>query len=134
MPDTSDTSATPVTRMQHECDTSDTSATWVRHECDTSATRVRHKYDTSAKRTTRVWHEWKIFILITALVKTYFHTPIFTIWQVKVYKDRNNFIIGTTFWKCLNSMRLKSAPQKLNFLKAKNLYQNLVHQIIAANV
>ena len=55
VPDTSDTSTTRATQMQHECDTSNTSATQVRHECytnDTSATRVlheRHKWDTREK-------------------------------------------------------------------------------------
>ena len=37
----------------------------------------------------------------TTLVETYFHTLIFTIWQVKDYKERNNFILRTNFWKCL---------------------------------
>ena len=49
MPDTSDTSASRETRMQHECNTSDTSVT--------SATRVQYECytnDTSATRTTRV--------------------------------------------------------------------------------
>ena len=60
---------------------------------DTNATRVRHE------RHER--HEWKTLVLITTQMKTYFHTPIFTIWQVKDYKERNNFILRTTFWKCL---------------------------------
>ena len=46
------------------------------HECDTSE---------------------KILILITTRVKIYFHTPIFTTWQVKDYKEGNNFIPSTTF-------------------------------------
>ena len=39
VPDTSDTSATQMTQVRHECYTSDTSATRVlheRHECDAS--------------------------------------------------------------------------------------------------
>ena len=53
-------------------------------------------------------------------MKTYFHTPIFTISQVKDYKEKNNFILRTTFCKCLihgysyAKMQLKNAPQKLN--------------------
>ena len=39
----------------------------------------------------------KIIILINTQVKTYFHIPIFTIWQVKDYKERNNFILSATF-------------------------------------
>ena len=81
---------TGATGMRHECNTSDTSATQVRHErhqCNTSATRVlheRHECDMSATRTTRVWHEWKNLILIKTLVKTYFHTPLFAIWKIKI--------------------------------------------------
>ena len=87
----------------HECDTSDTNVT----RCNTSdmietrATQVVHDCDTSATRTTRVRHEWKILILIAARVKTYFYILIFTIWQVKGYKGKSNFILRTTFWKCL---------------------------------
>ena len=52
MSNTSGTSATQATRMQHEYNTSNTSAT--------RATRMRHEYDisnTSATRTIRVQHE-----------------------------------------------------------------------------
>ena len=114
MTDRSDTSAT---RLQHECDTSNTSATWVRHERherDTSATRVlheRHECDTNATWTARVRHEWKILILITTLVKIYFHTLIFTIWQVEKYL--------LEMPRSHDKMCLKSAPQKLTFLMAK---------------
>ena len=83
VPGTNDTSATRVTRM--------------RQECDTSATRVP---DTNGTSATRV----KNFDFVTTWVKIYFHTLIFTIWQVKEYKERNNFILRTTFWKCLFSM------------------------------
>ena len=90
MPDTSDTNAT---RVQHEWDTSDTCGIQLRHECytnDTNETRVlheRHECGTSEKK----------LILITARVKTNFHTPIFTIWQVKDYRERNNFTLSTNF-------------------------------------
>ena len=72
-----------------------TSARHERHECDTS--------DTSATQTTRVRHEWKILILTMTRVKTYFHTLTFTIWQVKDYKERENFVLRITFSKCLFS-------------------------------
>ena len=81
--------------------------TSVRHECNTNATRVLHEWhecDTSATRTTQVRHEWKILILIMTRVKTYFHTPTFTIRQVKDYKERNSLILRTTFWECLAPM------------------------------
>ena len=86
---------------RHECNTS---ATRVQHECnmtETKVTRVLHwqyECDTSPTRTTQVRHEWKILILITARVKTYFYALISAIWKVKDYNERNNFILRTTFW------------------------------------
>ena len=82
MPDTSDTSgrrATLIRDERHKCNTSETRAKQVLHE--------RHECDTSEKH----------LILITAPVKIYFHNHIFFIWQVKDYKERNNFILSTTF-------------------------------------
>ena len=52
-------------------DSSDTSATWVPHE--------QHGCDTCATRTTPVQHEWKIWILITTQVETFFHTNLLAI-------------------------------------------------------
>ena len=95
-----------------------TSTKHKRHECDTSATRVRHECYKNNKSVARM----KKIDLITIRVKTYFHTPIFTIWQVKDYKETNNFITKATFWKlpCFHAkMRLKNAPQKLKFLMTK---------------
>ena len=98
------TRAARVRHKQHECNTSETRATRVRHNCNTSATWttwVWHKYNTSATRMIRVQHEWMLLILITTRVKIYFHIPIFTIWQVKNYKEWNNFIQYTTFGNVL---------------------------------
>ena len=83
MTDTSDTSVTRATQLQHECDISDAS--------ETQGTRVRHKFGTSTTRTTQVRHERKFLILITTLVKTYFHTLILTIYQVNDYKKNEQF-------------------------------------------
>ena len=66
----------------------------------------------SATRTTGVWHEWKILIFITTRVKTYFHTPILAIWQMKDYKERNNFILRTTCWTCLFPIPISNAFEK----------------------
>ena len=82
-----------ATRMRYECDTSYKSATRVREE--------RHKCDMSGTLTTRMRHVWKTLILTTTRVKTYVHTFIFTIWQLKDYTKKNNFILRATFWKCL---------------------------------
>ena len=65
-------------------DTSNMSATRTtpgRHECDTkdtSATRVRNfDFDNDTSEV----------------------IPILALWQMKDYKERNNFILKTTFWK-----------------------------------
>ena len=90
------TRAKRVGHEQHECNTSVTLAIRVRHEC----TQVRHECYTNDTSATRA----KNFDFAATRVKTYFHILIFTIWQVKDYKERNNFILRTTFWKCLFSM------------------------------
>ena len=108
---------TRATRMQHEWDTSDTSAPWVLHE--------RHECDTSEKT----------LILITTRVKPYFHIPIFTIWQVKDYKERNNFILSTTFgnasFPCQNVFQKFNTKSELCNGKSynKKLYSGLWLQI-----
>ena len=79
--DTSDMSATRVTRMQHKWNTSYTSTTRWRHK--------RHEYDISAKR---VRHECYTKDTSATLAKN-FDTLIFTKWQVKDYKERSNFIL-----------------------------------------
>ena len=97
----------------------------------TSATRLRHNQyecNTSATWTTQV-------ILITTRVNTYFQAPICTIRQVNEYKERNNFILRTTFWECLVPMskcvwkvRHKNSP-----LQLQTSYQKVIYHIVAAN-
>ena len=102
-----------------------TSARHERHECDTSATRetwVWYKCDTSATRTTRVRYEWKILILIATRVKTFSHPYIYYMANEKLqgedkqFHSMNYLLEMACFY---TKMRLKSAPQKLNFLMAK---------------
>ena len=96
------TSDTSVTRLWHKWDSYNRNATWVLHE--------RRECDTSQKS----------LILITTWVKTYFHTPILAIWQMKYCKKSNNFLLRTILWKCLVfKISLKIAPQKLNFVMGK---------------
>ena len=122
------TSARNERHERHKYDMSATQATRVRleqHKCKASATQVLHKWhkcNTSVARTTRVWHEWKILNLIMTRVKTYFHTPVFTTRKMKDYKERNNFILRTTFLEMPRShakMSLKSASQKRSILMTK---------------
>ena len=70
-------------------DTSDMSATQVRHECYTN--------NTSAA-------EVKIFYFNNDTSEKTFSHPILAIWQMKECKERNNFILRTTFWKRLVPM------------------------------
>ena len=93
---------TSVTRLWHKWDSYNRNVAWVLHE--------RRECDTSQKS----------LILVTAWVKTYFYTPILAIWQMKYCKKSNNFLLRTILWKCLVfKMRLKIAPQKLNFVMGK---------------
>ena len=64
------------------------SASLKTNECQKWTTRVRYERcesDTSEK----------FLILVTTRVKTYFHTHILAISQMKDYKERNNFILRT---------------------------------------
>ena len=77
------------------------SARHERHECDTSVTRVQleqHQCDTSEK----------ILILITAQVKIYFHIP-------------RKGVLPLEMPHSYTKMRLKSAPQKLDFVIVKTI-------------
>ena len=110
MPNTSDTSATRATEMQHQCDASDTSATRARHE--------RHKCDTSATRTTRVGN----FDFDNDTSKNIFSHPYIyytaseRLQGEQQFHSRNCLLEMPRFHA---KMRLKSAPQKLNFLITK---------------
>ena len=68
----------------------------------------------------------KTLILITTRVKTYFHIPIFTIWQVKDYKERNNFILSTTFgnasFPCQNAF--EKCTTKTELFNSKRYIKN----------
>ena len=116
VPDTRTKQVTWAQQEWHDCNKSETGITQVRHKCDRSATE-----------TTRVRHEWKILILTTARVKTYFHASKLAIWQMKGYKEWNNFIqeappgnvsfpYQNTFEKCAT---------KLNFVKDKIFVKKL---------
>ena len=98
---------TSARHQRHKYNTNNTSSTCMRQEqrdCETSETRAlheRHKCDSSAARTTRVQYKWKKLILIMTREKTYLFLPI---WQIKIYQERNNLILRTTFGKCLVPM------------------------------
>ena len=115
--------ATLTTQVRHE-----------KHECNTSTTGVvheRHECDMSATRTTRVRHESNILVLIVTRVKLYFYTLIFTIWQMKHYKKRKNFILRTTFlhvlFPCRNAFKICTTKSRLFSSKSyvKKLYTRL---------
>ena len=96
--------------LQHECQTRATRMQYERHEWD-NATRAQSECWTNKTSAARVLHERhecdtseKILILITTRLKTYFHSPYICYMQLKDYKERNNFILITTFWKYLVPM------------------------------
>ena len=121
MPDTSDTSATRATRMQHECDTNNASVTRVRydqHECDTSVTRVRHEWYKNDTSTARV----KNFDFDNDTSKNIFSHPyIYYMASERLQGDKQflskNFLLEMPRFRA--KMHLKSAPQKLNVLMGK---------------
>ena len=85
-----------------------------RHECNTNAIQTARVQDER--------EEFKNFDFDKTHVTTYFQISILTIWQMKHYKERDNFILRITFSKCLVPMpklHLKSASQKLNFVMTK---------------
>ena len=104
MPDTN------RTRMQHECDTSNTSetrATRMRHKCytnDTSATRAKSfDFDTNTRR--------NIFL------HPYIHYTTSERLQGEKQFHSKNYLLEMP---CFHAkIRLKSEPQKLDFLMKK---------------
>ena len=105
--DTSDTSTTRATRMQHECDTSNTSMTRVRHGCyknDMSTTRVKN-FDFANDTSKNIFSHPYIYYMASERLQgeEQFHTK--------------NYLLEMSRFHA--KMRLKSAPQKLNFLMAK---------------
>ena len=103
MPDTSDTSATRATQMQHECDTTDTNRTRVRHECDTSetrTTRVLHECYTNDTSATRL----KNFDFDNDTGKNIFSHPYIYYMTSERLQGEEQFKLRTTFRKCLVSM------------------------------
>ena len=101
------TRATQMTRMRHECDTSDTSATRVLHEphkCDTSATQVKN-FDFDNETSKNIFSHPYIYYMASERLQgeEQFHSKYYRLEMPLSY----------------TKMRLKSAPQKLNFLMAK---------------
>ena len=93
--------------MQRECDTSDTSETQVRHECctnDTNATRAKNSdFDNDTSK--NIFSHPYIYYMASERLQgeEQFHTK--------------NYLLEMSRFHA--KMRLKSAPQKLNFLMAK---------------
>ena len=67
-----------------------------RHECNTNAIQTARVQDERG--------EFRNFDFDKTHVTTYFHISILTIWQMKHYKEKDNFILRITFSKCLVPM------------------------------
>ena len=130
MLDTSNTSARRARRIRHECDTSDMSDTRVKRA--TWATRVQHECYTNDTSATRVLHERQS---VTRVKKsdfdsgrsknTFLHHYIYYMASERLQGEEQfhskNFLLEMP---CFHAkMRLKSAPQKLNFLMTKAISQ-----------
>ena len=117
MTDTSTTSATRATRMRHKfytskknqqkCDTSNTQTTRVRYECytnDTRATQVKN-FDFDNDTSKNIFLHLYIYYIASERLQgeEQFHSKNYLLEMPRSHAK----------------MRLKSAPQKLNFLMAK---------------
>ena len=135
VPETSNTSTTQVTRVKHECNTNNTSVAQVRHEghkCNTSATWVLiepRECNRSGTWTALVEHGWKILILISTRVKTYFHTPKISYMANERLQGEEQFHSKNYLLEMYPShaqMCLKSAPQKMSFVIAKSVSKSYI--------
>ena len=94
---------TNVRHEQHECNMNDTSTTRVRHqqhECKKSATQAQHKCDTNDTSATRV----RNFDFNNSTSENIFSHPYISYMANERFQGRKNFILRTTFWKCLVPM------------------------------
>ena len=124
MPDTSETITKRATRARHEWDKSKSSATEVRHKCytnDTTAAQVNNFEFYNDTNKNIISHAYIYFM---AKIK-----------EIKDHKDKNNFIVRTTFWKCFVPMpkSVWKVHHKNWSLQYRKLYQNPIHYILAAS-
>ena len=120
-----------ITRhKRHQCDTSDTNATQARHE--------RHEWDksdTSATQTTRVRHGK--FWLDNDTSENIFLHPYISYMANESLRGEEQCHSKNYLLEMLHShskMRLKSAPQKLNFVMAKAISKTYILDVdVAAN-
>ena len=110
VPDTSETNAT---RVRHECDTSEASATQMPHDCDKN-----DKIATQAKN----------FDFDNKTSENIFLHRYISYMENERLQGENQFHSKTYLLEMPHSnakMRLKSAPQKLNFVMAKAIPKKL---------
>ena len=112
MPDTNDKSATRVTPVRHKCDTSATRTTRVPRECytnDASATQVK-KFDFYNDTSKNIFSHRYIYYMVSQRLQgeEQFHSK--------------NYLVEMSRFHA--KMRLKSAPQKLNFLMEKAIWKS----------
>ena len=116
-------SASGMARMRYECNTKETRATRLRHKCEMSATR-----------TTRVRHEWYTNDTSATLVKNcdfdnqtskniFSHPYIYHMASERSQGDEqvHSKNYSLEMLRSHTKMHLKSAPQKLTLLMAKDI-------------
>ena len=121
---------TSARHERHECNTNGTNPTRVQHECnmsETGATRVQHKWRecvTSATQTARERHEWKNFDFDNCKSKNIFSYSYIYYMASEILQGEEQFHSKNYLLEMPRShakMCLKSPPQKLNFLMAKDI-------------
>ena len=124
MPDTSNTSAIRAARMQHDCDTRDrraTQLTRVQHKCDTSATlttRVQQEPYTNNPSATQVKNfDFDNDMILNIFARPYMYYMASERLQGEEQFHSKNYFLQMSLFHA--KMRLKSAPQKINFLMEK---------------
>ena len=139
---------TSARQVRHECDTNSMSGKWVqheRHECNTSETRVtqvlheQHKCDTSATQTTWVQHDCykndasatrvKKFDFDNDASENIFSHPYISYIANERLQEKGQFHSKNYLFEMYCShakMRLKSPPQKLNFVMAKTISKSYI--------
>ena len=110
-----DTRATRERHEWHECDTSETWTTRVGHGCYTK-TRVKNLIFDNDRSENMFSHSYISYVANEKLQGEQGSSRR----DLNLLEERNNFILRTTFSKCLVTMP-RCTPQKLNFVMAKTI-------------
>ena len=103
--DTSNTSATRMRHKRHKCDTSATRTTQVRHECYTNDTSENFDFDNDTSK--NISSHLYIYFMASERLQ-----------REEQFHSKNDLLEMSRFYA---KMRVKRAPQKLNFMMTKTI-------------